>query len=112
MSFDEIFDLTAGVYFNFYNMWFAIDRIVYSGRTRDNEGRQYVINNMGEHVCLGEHEIHVQCRLLRVIETSAAWWFEAAHTGTENVMADGISRWPRTQISNANLVFRDGHEPK
>ena len=21
MSFDEIFDLTAGVYFNFYNIW-------------------------------------------------------------------------------------------
>ena len=24
MSFDEIFDLTAGVYFNFYNIYFCV----------------------------------------------------------------------------------------
>ena len=27
MSFDEIFDLTAGVYFNFYNIWWVISRM-------------------------------------------------------------------------------------
>ena len=33
MSFDEIFDLTAGVYFNFYNIYIAIQLFFFFGGT-------------------------------------------------------------------------------
>ena len=34
MSFDEIFDLTAGVYFNFYNIYIAIQLFFFFWRDR------------------------------------------------------------------------------
>ena len=49
MSFDEIFDLTAGVYFNFYNIYQLAGSVYYFGRLlfqvvrlnkRDRRGRR------------------------------------------------------------------------
>ena len=53
MSFDEIFDLTAGVYFNFYNniMWFHLNHDMVSRRIYKlsfYEGRSIIVMSAGE----------------------------------------------------------------